>query len=291
MPPAVPLKPTQDSRALIVGEWKADPARNELRRGAEAVHVEPKVMALLAYLAGQAGRVVGREELLSAVWPGVIVGDEALSQAIIKLRKALRDDAQAPRYVETISKRGYRLIAAVGPPVATAIPRGPRALKGAAALLSALALMIGIAAFDPAGWRRSTGATGPVEAIGSPPMLAILPFVNQGGDPAREYLSDGLTEEIINALGRFSGLRVISSQSVADFKTRPATLPEIRDQLGARYFVKGGVREAGGKVRIAVELGEWARVSCCGRIATRSRASPSQRSGTASPGASPEPWK
>ena len=96
---------------LQVGQWSVDPAANELQRGAETVRLEPKTMDVLVALAGRAGEVVGREELLSAVWPGVVVTDEVLTQVVIKLRKALGDTARQPEYIETIPKRGYRLIA------------------------------------------------------------------------------------------------------------------------------------------------------------------------------------
>ena len=98
---------------LRVGDWVVRPSQNELRRGEQVVRVEPKAIEVLVRLARRPGEVVGREELLSAVWPGVIVGDDALTQAIIKLRKAFDDAAHRPRYIETISKRGYRLIATV----------------------------------------------------------------------------------------------------------------------------------------------------------------------------------
>src|SRR5688572_4039004 len=114
---------------LLIGDWRVDPSRNELARGTESVRLEPKAVEVLVHLAGRAGEVVAREELLSAVWPGVVVGDDALTQAIIKLRKALGDDAHAPKYIETIAKRGYRLVAAVGPlapPVAAKAGRGRR---------------------------------------------------------------------------------------------------------------------------------------------------------------------
>src|SRR5690242_54737 len=96
---------------LNIGEWWVDRTTNELGRGGDTVHVEPKAMEVLMALAGHAGEVVSREALLEAVWPGVVVGDEALTQSIIKLRKALGDNPRAPSYIETISKRGYRLIA------------------------------------------------------------------------------------------------------------------------------------------------------------------------------------
>jgi transcriptional activator of cad operon len=120
--------------ALYVGGWTVDPATNQLRRGDEAVRVEPKAMEVLVLLASRAGKVVSRDDLFAAVWPGVVVGDEALTQSINKLRKALGDNPRAPSYIETISKRGYRLIAPVhrgeGVPTAGAgrreAPRGHR---------------------------------------------------------------------------------------------------------------------------------------------------------------------
>ena len=110
-PPAVGSDPA--SRILRVGDWIVDPELNEVRRNGDSTRLEPKALEVLAYLARRPGAVVGREDLLSAVWPGVVVGDDALTQAIIKLRKALGDDAHRPKYIETISKRGYRLIAPV----------------------------------------------------------------------------------------------------------------------------------------------------------------------------------
>ncbi|MFZ1909769.1 MAG: transcriptional regulator, partial [Burkholderiales bacterium] len=98
---------------LLVGEWWADRSTNELGRAGETLRLEPKAMEVLMALAARAGQVVSREELLAAVWPGVVVGDEALTQSIIKLRRALGDNPRTPSYIETISKRGYRLIAPV----------------------------------------------------------------------------------------------------------------------------------------------------------------------------------
>ncbi|MDX1419079.1 MAG: winged helix-turn-helix domain-containing protein [Rubricoccaceae bacterium] len=100
-------------RRLRVGDWDVDPSAHEIARAGETVRVEPKVMALLVHLAERAGETVSRDDLLAAVWPGVVVTEDALSRAASKLRRALDDDAQAPRYVETIPKAGYRLIAPV----------------------------------------------------------------------------------------------------------------------------------------------------------------------------------
>lgn len=306
--------------AWTVGAWRVDSGIGELRRGSEVQRVEPKVAEVLVYLARRAGQVVSRDELLGAVWPGVVVGDDALTQAIIKLRKALGDDARHPAYVETLAKRGYRLIAPVsavdqpgrgsaGVAAATvasgadAVPAAPAApawdpadatTAGVAAAASAPA---GAAALyrtpaaapatavpaRPRSWRVAALSGGlvviaittalalgihrswpwPIGSTDAPragaealPVIAVLPLVNASGNPAREFFSDGVTDEIIHALGRYSGLRVISRNSVQQFKQREASARVVSNELGARYVVTGSVREAEGQVRVAVELSD-----------------------------------
>jgi DNA-binding winged helix-turn-helix (wHTH) protein/Tfp pilus assembly protein PilF len=107
---------------MNIGDWRIHPDTNEIARGDDVVRVEPKAMDVLVILARAGGSVVTREELLAAVWPGVVVGDEAITQAVIKLRRALRDDPRAPRYIATIPKRGYRLVARVDGDATLAAP-------------------------------------------------------------------------------------------------------------------------------------------------------------------------
>src|SRR5687767_5243785 len=97
-------------RVLAFAEFRLDPVSGHLYRRNEAVPLAPKVFALLQFLAGQAGRLVSKEELLGAVWPGVFVGDAVLKGAIRELRKALGDDSHEPRFIETAHRRGYRFI-------------------------------------------------------------------------------------------------------------------------------------------------------------------------------------
>ena len=253
-----------------IGDWTLDPERNELRRDGRSQRLEPKVIEVLAYLARRQGRVIAREELLAAVWPGVIVGDDVLTQAIIKLRKALGDDAHKPTYIETISKRGYRLIAPVEtmPPAAGTAPSAQiarSALRTRQGMLKAafiaLAVVIGAAIAIPLirgsirmPWPLGVDTHGAVSA--SMPIVAILPLANLSGDPQREYFSDGVTEDLIGALGRFSGVRVMSRNAVQGFKGKSPTPQAIRDELGATYIVQGSVREAEGKMRITVALSD-----------------------------------
>ena len=254
---------------LRVGQWRVYPARNEIARGDESAKLEPKAVEVLAYLAARAGDVVGREELLAAIWPGVVVGDDALTQAIIKLRKALGDDAHRPRYIETISKRGYRLIAPVtgggqpgpGTPRSSALPRRvwrvPAAAVAGGLLLAAIAYITipQLSQLVPMPWPIAADAR-PGPASAAFPTVAVLPLSNLSGDPRRDYFSDGVTEDIIAALGRFSGIRVMSRNAVQGFKGKSPSPQTIRDELGARYIVQGSVREAGGKLRVAVELSD-----------------------------------
>lgn len=304
--------------AWTVGPWCVDAGTGELRHGSESLRVEPKVAEVLLCLAQRAGQVVSRDELLTSVWPGVVVGDDALTQAIIKLRKALGDDARRPTYIETLAKRGYRLIAPVGrvtevgvaplvrteiasprtrtevdeaalplpeppPPLAVATvkaatsPPSYSILLAAASFarsefwsrvslgsgLAALALLVGLVLGIHRYWPRPiASADAPRATVETLPVIAVLPLRNQSGDPAREFFSDGVTDEIIHALGRYSGLRVISRNSVQQFKQREASPKIVSSELGARYVVTGGVREADGLVRVAVELSdaETARV-------------------------------
>jgi TolB-like protein/DNA-binding winged helix-turn-helix (wHTH) protein/Tfp pilus assembly protein PilF len=127
MPDGADTSPDCADASLRVGDWLVEPALNRLSAAAGTVRLEPKAMALLCHLARRPGQVVSREALLAAVWPGVVVGDDSLTQAVIKLRKALGDTAEAPVYIQTIAKRGYRLLAPVQPlsPAAQAEPSAP----------------------------------------------------------------------------------------------------------------------------------------------------------------------
>lgn len=141
---------------FAVGEWQADLAAGTLTGGGSQLRLEPKVMDLLVLLAAQNGRVVPRNDIMAALWPGLVVGDDSLARTVSKLRQALGDDAKAPRYIETIAKRGYRLLAPVevaavaatadSPPVAA--KRSPRRTAWMAAVLM-VAVAAGLVWFAP----------------------------------------------------------------------------------------------------------------------------------------------
>jgi DNA-binding winged helix-turn-helix (wHTH) protein/Tfp pilus assembly protein PilF len=152
---------------LRVGAWLADRASGELSGPAGPARLEPKVADLLFLLAAERGEVVPRERLLEALWPGLVVGDDVLARTVFKLRQALGDDAKAPRYVETIAKRGYRLVADVAPsePASPAERRRPRTAVAVFAVL-ALAAAGAIAWWAREGGERAPAAVAPTESTG-----------------------------------------------------------------------------------------------------------------------------
>ncbi|MGH9793347.1 MAG: winged helix-turn-helix domain-containing protein [Candidatus Acidiferrales bacterium] len=144
----------QDGGAFVSGEWRVEPSRNLLLRGAEQVRVEPRVMDVLVQLAVRPGEVVSKEELVSAVWEGRYVSDDVLTVTVYALRKALRDDARQPRYIETVSRRGYRWIAPVHLVAADdqRLPEEPRRRGLSWRLAGGLAMIVFLAAAAGAIW-------------------------------------------------------------------------------------------------------------------------------------------
>lgn len=229
---------------MQVGDWSVDAHLNELSRAGEVVRLEPKVMEVLTFLASHPDEVVSRQAILEAVWSGVIVGDDALTQAVIKLRKALGDEPKQPSYIQTIPKRGYRLLAAVGPEVkqnartATETIHRPRRLYAAWAVLVLTLLGVGLwFTSSPKDRPASIEATSAEGGLG----LVIAPFTALAPTPESMYLATGLTSELVSDLSRLSALRVITI-------TKGAPPPDVH------YRVDGVVQHAKERLRIHVHL-------------------------------------
>jgi DNA-binding winged helix-turn-helix (wHTH) protein/TolB-like protein/Tfp pilus assembly protein PilF len=252
---------------LQIGEWWADPTTNELGRSGETLRIEPKAMEVLRVLADRPGGVVSREELLSRVWPGVVVGDEALTQSIIKLRRALGDNPRSPAYIETISKRGYRLIAPVRsagaapaartdePLIATPqVPPQPRSRMRPLALIAGTVFALAAAAAYFYPFRPDPGqiAVADPDAPGAwdAPNAAlvtvtVLPFEWLGAMDDHAYLARGISTDLVTELSRLSGLRLIGAATVK---------PPSPTASNARYVVSGSVQRDSDLLRINVHL-------------------------------------
>jgi len=247
-----------------VGQWLVEPALDALRRGAETVRLEPKAMELLVALANRPGEVVSREELLSTVWPGVVVGDEALSQAVTKLRRALGDDARVPTYIETISKRGYRLIAEVEPLDGVPVVEAP-ASRHVPSRFSVRAVTIGaLAASLAAGaylWHAMPQRTAsPVhgesriaadaDRMSGFPTVTVMPFESLADGGEQIYLARGITADLTTDLSRLASLRVIGASRAT------GQVPDVSHptQTTARYVVSGSVQRGPNQLRVNVHL-------------------------------------
>jgi DNA-binding winged helix-turn-helix (wHTH) protein/TolB-like protein/Tfp pilus assembly protein PilF len=247
------LSPSQPE-AFNLGAWRVTPADNELCRDGKRVPLEPKAMGLLLYLAEHAGNTVSREQLFEALWPGVVVSDDTLTQAVIKLRKALGDSAKNPRYIQTVAKRGYRLCVTVdrSPPAALAGPLN-RQRSGWALLVVTLVIMIGVLGYrtlyvpQPPSGLPDVSALKPVPGEGLP-TLTVQPFQLLGEDASQAYLAQGLTFDLITDLSRLSGLWVIGSRSILGQKD------DGKGALPVRYRVTGEVQRAADELRVQVHL-------------------------------------
>jgi TolB-like protein/DNA-binding winged helix-turn-helix (wHTH) protein/tetratricopeptide (TPR) repeat protein len=264
---------------FLLGDRRVRPSRNLVEPAAvesavppAAVQVERKVMEVLVCLARRPGRVVTKDELVREVWEGRFVSDDVVWRSVRELRRALGDETRAPRYIETIPRRGYRLLAPVAEipetggaaaPVearlSSPVPARPRRLAASAAL--ALLMVLGLAAAWWLGARHPAGGpagpAGPAGVAGPEPLrLAVLPLANLSGDAGQEYFADGLTEELISRLGslRPGRLAVVGRTSVMALKGRAGDAAEIGRKLGVAYLLEGGVRRDAERARVTVRL-------------------------------------
>jgi adenylate cyclase len=234
-------------------DWLIEPDGCRVSRGNESTKLEPKVMDLLIYLAQRPGQVLSREELEQAIWTGTVVGYDALTSAIIKLRKALADNSRQPWLIETVAKKGYRLIAPVNPAISVSPELSRSAPTPATAwfrlLLSVLVVLV-ITGLAAGWWAVNRSASHTSHA----PSIVVLPFTNLSGDPKFEYFSDGMTEDVITDLSKLSGLMVVARNSAFAYKDQPLSLKTVAEQLGVRYVLEGSVRRSGDDLRVNVKL-------------------------------------
>jgi TolB-like protein/DNA-binding winged helix-turn-helix (wHTH) protein len=223
---------------LTIGQWTVRPSLNVIEREGASIKLAPRAMDLLVYLANAGDRVVSVDEMLRNVWHGRVFGDGVVYTKINQLRNALGDDPRGGRFIETVSKRGYRLVAPVAEhrevaPDAAPVPPGTR---------------------SP--WRIAKDGLQAGEAI----RVAVLPFASING-PEDDYFCDGLAEELLDRLSHVALLSVAPRTSSFYFKGRAEPLKTIGALLGVQYVINGSVRRAGDRLRVTVRLDDATRNS------------------------------
>jgi TolB-like protein/DNA-binding winged helix-turn-helix (wHTH) protein/Tfp pilus assembly protein PilF len=257
------------------GVFELDLQAGELRKSGVLLHLPPQPFKILALLASRPAELVTREEIRSQVWgtDTFVDFEHGLNFAIKKIRDALGDDAETPRYIETLPRRGYRFIApvdvvavlvpALGPdgaaPARAGRPRGA-SLQGrwivAAVSGAVVAIAAVLVALNVGSLRDRLLAALHLESAAPPRIesIAVLPLENLSRDPEQEYFADGLTDALITDLGKISTLRVISRTSVMQYKGAKKPLPEIARELNVDAAVEGTVLRSGSRVRITAQL-------------------------------------
>lgn len=218
-------KPVRHS--YIFGAFRLEAAEHLLyREGGEVVPLKPKVVETLELLVSERGRLVGKDELMRRLWPDTSVEESNLTQNVYLLRKELGEDGDGRSYIETVPRRGYRFTAEVEEVREAAPGAEPEGAAGA--------------------W------PGPVES------LAVLPLLCEGDDPDAEYLSDGLTESLIDHLARLPRLKVLAHSSVSRYKGRAVDAQAVGRAHGVGAVLTGRIRLAGGRLSVRAELADTA---------------------------------
>ncbi|HUK46769.1 MAG TPA: winged helix-turn-helix domain-containing protein, partial [Terriglobales bacterium] len=236
------------------------------------MHLEKLPMELLIFLVERRGELVTRDEIAGRLWgQDVFVDvDHSINVAVRKIRLALRDDPEKPRFVETVVGKGYRFAAPVvsngasGSPVEAALPASQTVPTSTAAPQSAnslgrkisfrAALVLGALVFAALLIVLTLGRGSWLLRPAPIRSVAVLPLKNLSGDPAQDYLADGMTEELIGDLARVPGLRVISRTSVMRFKDTQLSVPEIARTLNVDAVLEGSVIREGDQIRVHAQF-------------------------------------
>jgi TolB-like protein/Flp pilus assembly protein TadD len=208
-------------REASFGLFRLDLSRRELRQGDKLVTVGTRALDILCLLVSAGGEIVSKDEIMAKVWPGVVVEENNIQVHISALRKILAGSADGQASLVTVPGRGYRFIGA-----------------------------------EPTGQALPSPLPDQAEHPPLPdkPSIAVLPFVNLGGDVEQEYFADGIAEDIITALARFRWFFVIARNSSFTYKGRATDVKQVARELGVRYVLEGSVRRSANRVRIAAQL-------------------------------------
>ncbi len=251
----MPESPTAAPGLIRFGIFEVDSHAEELRKNGAKVRLEGHPFQILALLLERPGQLVTREELKQKLWAADTFVDfeHSINVAVMRLREALDDSAETPRFVETLPRRGYRFIYPVdsaGAEVQLPAAWWPRHWAASLVVVVAAAVLAGVLAANLGGLRdRIFGVKpGPIHSV------AVLPFKNLTGDPGQEFFADGMTDALTTELAQVRALRVISVTSAMFYKGERKKLPEIARELNVDAVVEGSVQRSGDRVWINVQL-------------------------------------
>jgi len=245
------------------GAFRLDPVERVLLSAGNRVSLTPKAFETLLVLIENAGHILEKDDLLNRVWPNTFVEEGTLARNISTLRKALGDGPEGQTYIETVPRRGYCFAALV-----QQVPYDERGDSAEEAVRQQITTRAGPWAFWPTRWLLAGGLLAILlsggyvfwqrshSAPAHPVMLVVLPFENLSGDPAQDYLGDGLTEEMITQLGQLrpDGLGVIARTTAMTYQGTHKSVAEIGRELHVDYVIEGSVRRSGTRVRVSAQL-------------------------------------
>jgi TolB-like protein/DNA-binding winged helix-turn-helix (wHTH) protein len=271
------VRPT--ATLLRIGDWCVNATSGQISREGQTARLEVRTMRLLLCLAEHAGEVVSIDDLLTEAWPGVVVSQDSVYQAVASLRRLLGDDPKQPTYIETVPRLGYRMVATVSPwvdqsraqigssrasdsepqTVVTSDLAMPSArlnvriawAAGGAALCLALVVVALLFVGKVSSNNRSTARAVDPEPLKS---IAVLPFHDLTEEMTQTPFADGMTVELIDKLSKIPGLRVHAPMSSSSLNGKRFTIADMAKMLDVAYVVDGSVRKSGGRLRIVARL-------------------------------------
>jgi len=244
------------STPFFIGAWIVKPTLDRIEKGKVFVTLEPKAMQILVYLASRPNEVISIDELINEIWDGRIIEDNTVYQWIRILRKALGDRAERPVYIETITKRGYRLIAQVRPLDGAQNQRFEHFGWRKTAMIFSAILMLAIGSYYFLQHKQAAVDAAKPSGVSGPHLttIAVLPFEDRSSNSSGLHFAEGIHDEVLTKLAKLSSVRVISRSSVLAYGGKEFDLRTVSEELGADTIIEGGVQLVDNRLRVNVQL-------------------------------------